>query len=65
MALTNYIKHCFYIMCLIGLAALAVVCWLLHILVCFITGSTAFLLVGAIIFPVGMINGFGILVGFW
>jgi hypothetical protein len=39
--------------------------WFTHIYVCFTDGRWVFLLVGAGVFPIGVLNGFGVWFGFW
>ena len=47
----------------IGLSCLAA--WLTHVVVCLSTAAWGFLIAGAIFFPIGMIHGFGIWLGFF
>ena len=42
-----------------------VVAWLTHIVVCIKTASWLFLLAGAIFFPIGIVHGIGIWVGYF
>lgn len=50
---------------LIGLAFVAAVfaAWLTHVIVCLKTAAWGFLIAGAILFPIGIIHGFGIWFG--
>ena len=47
----------------IGLCTIA--SWFTHVVVCLKAGSWGFLLAGAIMFPIGIIHGFGIWIGVW
>lgn len=48
---------------LFGLLALGA--WLTHVVVCLKTAAWGFLIAGAIFFPIGIIHGFGIWLGFF
>lgn len=50
---------------LIGLAFMVAVfaAWLTHVIVCLKTAAWGFLIAGAILFPIGIIHGFGIWFG--
>ena len=39
--------------------------WVNHLIVCFTNESWGFLIAGAIAFPIGVVHGFGSMVGFW
>jgi hypothetical protein len=39
--------------------------WLTHLYVCFTAGKWGFLIAGAIFFPVAIIHGIGVWLGFW
>ncbi|MEP0322487.1 hypothetical protein [Bauldia litoralis] len=39
--------------------------WIAHLYACFTLDQWAFLFFGAIIFPVGVVHGWGVLLGFW
>lgn len=39
--------------------------WLQHLYTCFTEGLWGFLIAGAIFFPIGIIHGWGIWLGFW
>jgi hypothetical protein len=41
------------------------VSWCTHIFTCLSEDQWGFLLAGAIMFPIGVIHGFGILIGIW
>lgn len=48
---------------LIGLGVLAG--WINHLYVCFTEQMWGFLIAGAIFFPVGVVHGWGLWLGFW
>lgn len=52
---------------LIGLlvAVWTVASWITHVIVCIQTSSWLFLLAGAIFFPIGMVHGTGLWLGFF
>ena len=37
--------------------------WLTHVIVCLKAGAWGFLIAGAIFFPIGIVNGFGVWLG--
>ena len=39
--------------------------WFQHIYTCFVEGALLFLVIGAGIIPIGVVNGLGIWFGFW
>ena len=39
--------------------------WITHVVVCIHTSEYLFLLIGALIAPIGMINGIGVWFGIW
>jgi hypothetical protein len=41
------------------------VAWLTHVIVCLNTAQWGFLIAGAIFFPVAIVHGIGIWVGYW
>ena len=45
--------------------ALSLAAWLTHIVVCIKAGMWLLLITGAIMFPIGIIHGFGVWVGVW
>lgn len=47
----------------VGLACLFVLAWFTHVVTCLVTGSWGFLIAGAILFPIGIVHGFLILIG--
>lgn len=47
----------------IGLTILAA--WLTHIVTCLASGAWGFLIAGAIFFPIGIIHGIGLWLGFF
>ena len=47
----------------LGLAGVAA--WLTHVFVCFTDDRWGFLIAGAIFFPVAIVHGVGIWLGFW
>lgn len=47
----------------IGIAALSA--WLTHVVTCLSDGSWGYLVAGAVFFPIGIIHGFGIWLGFF
>lgn len=49
----------------IGIGLLAFAGWLQHLFTCFTEGLWGFLIAGAIFFPIGVIHGWGIWIGFW
>jgi len=44
---------------------LAIAAWITHVVTCIKAASWALLFIGAIIFPVGVIHGWGIWLGVW
>jgi hypothetical protein len=46
-----------------GLAILAA--WAQHLYTCFTTDRWGFLVAGAIFFPIAVVHGFGVWLGFW
>lgn len=51
-----------------GLVGLGIVCfaaWLTHVIVCLQQGEWGFLIAGALAFPIAIVHGIGIWVGFW
>ena len=49
----------------IGFGLLSFAGWLQHLYTCFTEHLYGFLIAGAIFFPVGVIHGWGIWLGFW
>ena len=49
----------------ISVGLLALFAWFQHLYTCFTEESWGFLVAGAIFFPVAMIHGIGIWLGFW
>lgn len=47
----------------IGLGSLGA--WLTHVVTCLQDGSWGYLIAGAVFFPIGIIHGFGIWLGFF
>ena len=41
-----------------------VIAWLVHVIVCLTVGAWGFLIAGAIVFPIAVIHGTGIILGF-
>ena len=39
--------------------------WVTHIVYCFTTHAWLLLLAGAVLFPIGIVHGFGLWFGFW
>lgn len=39
--------------------------WITHLVVCFQTNRWGFLIAGAIFFPIAIVHGFGVWLGFW
>ena len=46
-----------------GLAC--VLAWFTHLYVCFVDDRWGFLIAGAIMFPIAIVHGFGIMLGIW
>jgi len=39
--------------------------WLTHVIACLYLGKWGFLIAGALVFPIGVIHGYGIWIGAW
>lgn len=39
--------------------------WFTHVVTCFVVGAWGFLIAGALFFPVAIVHGVGIWLGFW
>jgi hypothetical protein len=50
---------------IIGLWVVFAASWLTHIITCLAAGKWGFLIAGALFFPIGIIHGFGIWLGFF
>jgi len=44
---------------------LSIAAWITHVIVCIQTQAYLLLIAGGIVFPVGMIHGFGVWFGIW
>ena len=44
---------------------LSVISWFVHVITCLGAGLWGFLIAGALVFPIGIIHGFGIMLGIW
>ena len=40
-------------------------CWFVHLYTCFTEQLWGFLIAGAVLFPIGIVHGFGIIIGIW
>lgn len=49
----------------IGFMLLCFAGWLQHLYTCFTEGLYGFLIAGAIFFPIAIVHGWGIWLGFW
>lgn len=49
----------------VALALVVVAAWCQHVYSCAVQGTWGFLALGAILTPVGVVNGFGIWLGLW
>jgi hypothetical protein len=49
----------------LGITIAVVAAWFTHIFDCLITHSWGLLIAGALLFPIGIIHGFGVWFGFW
>lgn len=48
-----------------GIALAAIAAWGTHVITCINEGQWLLLIAGAIVFPVGIVHGVGIWLGFW
>jgi hypothetical protein len=51
------------VLMVLGVACVAA--WLTHIFTCLQNGEWGFLIAGALFFPIAIIHGFGLWLGFW
>jgi len=53
------------ICCVATIVSVPIISWGIHIYTCFTAGLWGFLIAGALFFPIGIIHGFGIMLGIW